>query len=363
MGTNRGCELSDEEFSEVIKNTPLVSIDLIVKNDRGEILLGRRKNDPAKGCWFVPGGRICKNETLSQAFNRIAKNELNLDISINNAKLLGPFDHIYSENKFNKTKFGTHYVALGYEVSIDTKLQFLEDSQHVNFEWFNVENLINDKDVHENTKKYFVLPKSPDTIPNIDTGIYKAFMSHYIHYDRQFWSRIQILLAIQGAVLLGGYNLRDWYLGPAIMMGGVLLTFAVLLLIGRDINNWKRSQEVMDKLRSQLFGPRYASFFELRSTPRNEYLSGQNIIYTVVIIILILNLVLAGLYIANQKHPGFLVPDRDNSAALALEELKKQNAALVTIIEKFSYSANTTSTSNSINKPLKRDAAKNHRVP
>ncbi|RYH91551.1 GDP-mannose mannosyl hydrolase, partial [Escherichia coli] len=36
--------LTDEEFINVIKLTPLISIDFIVKNKRNEILLGKRVN-------------------------------------------------------------------------------------------------------------------------------------------------------------------------------------------------------------------------------------------------------------------------------------------------------------------------------
>ena len=61
-------ELGDKEFREIIKNAPLVSIDLIVKNREGKILLGLRINKPAQNTWFVPGGRIRKDETLDSVF-------------------------------------------------------------------------------------------------------------------------------------------------------------------------------------------------------------------------------------------------------------------------------------------------------
>ena len=54
--------LDKDTFSTVIQNTPLISIDLIVENKKGQILLGKRVNEPALGYWFVPGGRIFKDE-------------------------------------------------------------------------------------------------------------------------------------------------------------------------------------------------------------------------------------------------------------------------------------------------------------
>jgi colanic acid biosynthesis protein WcaH len=45
-----------ETFKTVIASTPLISIDLIVRNNQQQILLGKRLNKPAQGYWFVPGG-------------------------------------------------------------------------------------------------------------------------------------------------------------------------------------------------------------------------------------------------------------------------------------------------------------------
>jgi len=49
----------------------LVSIDLIIRNARDEVLLGLRSNEPAKGFYFVPGGMIRKGERLGEAFASI----------------------------------------------------------------------------------------------------------------------------------------------------------------------------------------------------------------------------------------------------------------------------------------------------
>jgi colanic acid biosynthesis protein WcaH len=45
--------LALEKFKTIIKSTPLVSIDLIVRNAQGEILLGKRTNrSPGSGLSF-----------------------------------------------------------------------------------------------------------------------------------------------------------------------------------------------------------------------------------------------------------------------------------------------------------------------
>ncbi|WP_156484218.1 NUDIX domain-containing protein, partial [Kluyvera intermedia] len=74
--------LSQQAFATVVESTPLISIDLIVENEQGEILLGKRTNRPAQGYWFVPGGRVQKDESLADAFARLTEAELGLSLPI-----------------------------------------------------------------------------------------------------------------------------------------------------------------------------------------------------------------------------------------------------------------------------------------
>ena len=60
--------LDKQTFQTVVAHTPLISLDLIVENVNGQVLLGQRLNKPAQGCWFVPGGRVLKDETMAHAF-------------------------------------------------------------------------------------------------------------------------------------------------------------------------------------------------------------------------------------------------------------------------------------------------------
>jgi colanic acid biosynthesis protein WcaH len=147
--------LDKQTFSTVIKSTPLVSIDLVVKNNRGQTLLGQRLNKPAKGFWFVPGGRILKNEALATAFKRLTTEELGEEFNIEQASLLGPYDHFYDDNVFGD-EFTTHYVAIAYVLVIDHELSRLPmDLQHGQYQWFDIDSLASNDQVHINTKNYY----------------------------------------------------------------------------------------------------------------------------------------------------------------------------------------------------------------
>lgn len=147
--------LDKETFSTVIESTPLVSIDLVVKNKHGQALLGERLNKPAKGFWFVPGGRILKDESMADAFKRLTKEELGQTYTIDQAELLGPFDHFYKDNVFGD-EFTTHYVAIAYVLTLDTELEQLPlDVQHGSYKWFEIDSLLGEENVHLHTKWYF----------------------------------------------------------------------------------------------------------------------------------------------------------------------------------------------------------------
>jgi colanic acid biosynthesis protein WcaH len=90
--------LNRSDFHSVVWLAPLVSIDLIIRNARGYVLLGLRNNEPAKGLFFVPGGIIRKQERLHEAFARILKRETNYDAPLEDARLLGVYEYFYDAN-------------------------------------------------------------------------------------------------------------------------------------------------------------------------------------------------------------------------------------------------------------------------
>ena len=148
-------KLSPDNFLNIIDVTPLVSVDLIIENAAGEILLGKRLNRPAQDFWFVPGGRIQKNETIENAIKRVSKTELGFELLLKDAQLLGAYNHIYTDNFAAVDGINTHYVALGHKFILPRKAQLKLDDQHEVIRWQSIKSLLADEDVHVNTKLYF----------------------------------------------------------------------------------------------------------------------------------------------------------------------------------------------------------------
>lgn len=147
--------LSKERFSHVIESTPLVSIDLVIEDENGQILLGERLNRPAQGFWFVPGGRIFKNEALDQAFLRLTRDELGCGYEMSQATLLGPYTHLYDDCVFGH-EISTHYVAIAYKLTVvRADLNLPLDIQHARYRWYDKTELLTSDKVHLHTKWYF----------------------------------------------------------------------------------------------------------------------------------------------------------------------------------------------------------------
>ena len=150
--------ISEKDFRQVVRNTPLVSIDLIVRNDKGEVLLGFRKNEPAKNVWFVPGARVQKDEKLDDAFARITEWELGVRAERKDARFVGVFEHFYPTNFAQEPGYGTHYVVLAHELKLSQIPKNPSPDQHEICRWFTVEELLASDKVHRLTKAYFVRP-------------------------------------------------------------------------------------------------------------------------------------------------------------------------------------------------------------
>ncbi|HKJ15485.1 MAG: GDP-mannose mannosyl hydrolase [Desulfobulbales bacterium] len=148
-------KIDKKHVLEIIEATPLVSIDLVIRNPSNKVLLGKRNNRPAMGYWFVPGGRIFKNETINQALKRISEVELGQDLSTKAPSLLGAYDHIYEDNFLNVKGINTHYVVLAFVIALQQEIEVKSDEQHTELKWWEIDKLLQDQTVHQNTKVYF----------------------------------------------------------------------------------------------------------------------------------------------------------------------------------------------------------------
>ena len=143
--------LSPADFRRAVEMLPLVSIDLLLHDGQGRYLTGLRSNPPAQGAWFVPGGRIRKNEPLALALDRIAREELGLHAMAAAWTPCGVHEHFYSTNFAGEINRSTHYIVLAYEAERALDPASLPHAQHRGYRWLSPAAIVADPDVHPYT--------------------------------------------------------------------------------------------------------------------------------------------------------------------------------------------------------------------
>lgn len=135
--------LDPQTFRSAVQAVPLVSVDWVLTNPAGQLLLGLRLNAPAQGSWFTPGGRVRKGEPLSTAQLRVAMDELGLPAGlaralVQRARAMGAWDHFYPDAAFSPT-VPTHYVNLPYAAGLSASevqaLRLPVGEQHGHWQW------------------------------------------------------------------------------------------------------------------------------------------------------------------------------------------------------------------------------------
>ena len=100
--------------------TPALTTDCVVFDARGYVLLIRRKHDPFRGSYALPGGFVDVGETVEAACRRELKEETGLDVGA--LRLIG----VYSEP--NRDPRG-HTCSVAYLASVDrTQVQAGDDA-------------------------------------------------------------------------------------------------------------------------------------------------------------------------------------------------------------------------------------------
>lgn len=87
-------EILQELYDQITEHMPIASVEAMIVRDEGLLFL-RRNNQPAKGEWWFPGGRIRKGESLEQTLRREIKEETGLELRF--YKLVNVYSRVFPE--------------------------------------------------------------------------------------------------------------------------------------------------------------------------------------------------------------------------------------------------------------------------
>jgi len=129
--------------AEVIRKTPTLTVDAIITRKTGngpEVLLVRRRNEPYKGMWALPGGFVEYGEKTSDAVIREVKEETGLSCSVSD---------LVSVASDPKRDPRGHTVSVIYSMNIEEESGMMAGDDASELGWFPASDLPNMAFDHE----------------------------------------------------------------------------------------------------------------------------------------------------------------------------------------------------------------------
>ena len=125
----QGCRMSlipTDKYKEILAVLPILCVDIVIKNPKGEYMLLKRSNEPKKDQWWVIGGRVLKGETLEQAVVRKVKQETNIEVK--SMRPIGYYELVQGVNPFG-LPFEYHTVSVVFETVLSSDQKIMLDDQ------------------------------------------------------------------------------------------------------------------------------------------------------------------------------------------------------------------------------------------
>ena len=142
--------LPDEVFCFISKLTPMVNVDLLIKDENGRTLLAWRNDPFSKQGWHLPGGIVRFKESLENRVEKVAQTEIGVEVDFDPIPI--DFNEIISEHNVRG-----HFLSFLYKCSLSGSFipsnEELSKDEQGYLMWHDVcpQNLIK---VHEIYRKY-----------------------------------------------------------------------------------------------------------------------------------------------------------------------------------------------------------------
>jgi len=106
---NPSMGLPDDVFYYISRTTPLVNVDLLIKDENGRTLLSWRNDQYGGKGWHVPGGIVRFKETLETRVQKVAETEVGVNISFE------PIPMALNQTIHHERDIRGHFISLLYQ--------------------------------------------------------------------------------------------------------------------------------------------------------------------------------------------------------------------------------------------------------
>ncbi len=123
------------------KKKPGVGFGIMILNNKNQVLLGKRHNDPEKadselhgeGTWTMPGGKLHFKEEFKDAALRETLEETGIEIDKNKLEIISVTNDMVSDN---------HFVTIGFLCrNFKGEPKVMEPDEITEWKWFDLDDL------------------------------------------------------------------------------------------------------------------------------------------------------------------------------------------------------------------------------
>ena len=111
---NPSVGLPEEIFLFITRLTPMVNVDLLIKNEKGQTLLSWRNDKGYKQGWHIPGGIVRYKETFKKRIEKVAETEIGTAVEFDPAP-------IAVNETILKQKNRGHFISFLYKCFLSSK--------------------------------------------------------------------------------------------------------------------------------------------------------------------------------------------------------------------------------------------------
>ncbi|MBA4388987.1 MAG: NUDIX hydrolase [Verrucomicrobia bacterium] len=100
--------LPDDVFYYISRTTPLINVDLLIKDEKGRTLLAWRDDEYSGTGWHVPGGIVRFKETLEARVRKVAETEIGAEVEFD------PVPLAVTQSILRERRIRGHFVSVMY---------------------------------------------------------------------------------------------------------------------------------------------------------------------------------------------------------------------------------------------------------
>ncbi|TSC96021.1 MAG: hypothetical protein Athens101410_174 [Parcubacteria group bacterium Athens1014_10] len=112
--SNPSLGLPDDLFYYVTTITPMINVDLLIKDEKGRTLLSWRNDQYAGKGWHLPGGIIRFKETMETRIQKVAETEIGVKVDYD------PNPLAINEIINNEREIRGHFISVLYRCSLSS---------------------------------------------------------------------------------------------------------------------------------------------------------------------------------------------------------------------------------------------------